>query len=198
MLNFPHDPAQGQYLQAILGYRAADQSGADRGSCRMVYNLALEQRRDWWRRYKAITGKSISYNMQSTELSALKRQVEWLRKAPSQVLQQALRDLDRTYQNFFLSITGYPTPRHKGLDDSFRFPYPTSLHIERTGKKSGRIKLLKLGWVAFLGEYDLPGAIRNITLSRWMPGSGSHRSSGNARPKSHLPRLSMQSGSIRV
>lgn len=136
------------------------------GACRTVYNLALEQRRDWWQRYKAVTGKSISYNMQSAEMTALKREVDWLREAPSQVLQQALRDLDRAYQNFFSGRTGYPSPRRKGLHDSFRFPDPTSLRVERTGKKTGRIKLPKLGWVAFRGWYDLPGAIRNITISR--------------------------------
>ncbi|MBB2170337.1 helix-turn-helix domain-containing protein [Gluconacetobacter aggeris] len=41
------------------------------GSCRLVYNLALEQRRDWWRRYRAVTGKSISYNTQSAELTVV-------------------------------------------------------------------------------------------------------------------------------
>lgn len=136
------------------------------GACRAVYNLALEQRRDWWQRYKAITGKSISYNMQSGELTALKREVAWLRDAPSQVLQQALRDLDRAYQNFFSGRTGYPTPRRKGRHDSFRFPDPASLRVERTGRRTGRIKVPKLGWVAFRGWYDLPGAIRNITVSR--------------------------------
>ena len=45
-------------------------------------------------------------------------------------------------------------------------PDPTSLRVERTGKKTGRIKLPKLGWVAFRGWYALPGMIRNITLSR--------------------------------
>ncbi|MBB2156624.1 transposase [Gluconacetobacter diazotrophicus] len=136
------------------------------GACRMVYNLALEQRRDWWQRYKAITGKSISYNMQSGELTALKREVSWLRDAPSQVLQQALRDLDRAYQNFFSGRSGYPSPRRKGLHDSFRFPDPASLRVDRTGKSAGRLKLPKLGWVAFRGWYALPGAIRNVTISR--------------------------------
>ena len=137
------------------------------GACRTVYNLALEQRRDWWQRYKAVTGKSISYNMQSAELTALKRDVDWLRETPSQVMQQALRDLDRAYQNFFSGRSGYPSPRKKGLHDSFRFPDPASLRVERTGRKTGRIKLPKLGWIHFRGWYGLPGAIRNVTISLW-------------------------------
>lgn len=136
------------------------------GACRMVYNLALEQRRDWWQRYRDRTGQAISFAGQCRELTALRQEVDWLREAPIHPLQQALRDLNRSYQNFFSGRTGYPTPRRKGLHDSFRFPDPTSLRVERTGKTTGRIKLPKLGWVAFRGWYDLPGAIRNITLSR--------------------------------
>ena len=136
------------------------------GACRMVYNLALEQRRDWWQRYRDRTGQAISFAGQCRELTALRQEVDWLREAPIHPLQQALRDLNRAYQNFFSGRTGYPTPRRKGLHDSFRFPDPTSLRVERTGKRTGRIKLPKLGWVAFRGWYDLPGAIRNITLSR--------------------------------
>lgn len=136
------------------------------GACRSVYNLALEQRRDWWQRHKDRTGRSISFAGQCRELTELRREVDWLREAPSQVLQQALRDLDRAYQNFFSCRAGYPSPRRKGLHDSFRFPEPGSLGVERTGKRTGRIKLPKLGWVAFRGWYDLPGAIRNVTVSR--------------------------------
>ncbi|MFW7270224.1 RNA-guided endonuclease InsQ/TnpB family protein [Gluconacetobacter sp. Hr-1-5] len=136
------------------------------GACRSVYNLALEQRRDWWQRHKDRTGRSISFAGQCRELTELRREVDWLREAPSQVLQQALRDLDRAYQNFFSGRAGYPSPRRKGLHDSFRFPEPGSLGVERTGKRTGRIKLPKLGWVAFRGWYELPGVIRNITISR--------------------------------
>ncbi|MBB2199483.1 IS200/IS605 family element transposase accessory protein TnpB [Gluconacetobacter sp. 1c LMG 22058] len=136
------------------------------GACRAVYNLALEQRRDWWQRYKGRTGKSISFAGQCRELTDLRREVDWLRDAPIHPLQQALRDLDRAYQNFFSGRTGYPSPRRKGLHDSFRFPDPVSLRVERTGKSTGRVKLPKLGWVAFRGWYDLLGVIRNITISR--------------------------------
>ncbi|WP_072572665.1 RNA-guided endonuclease TnpB family protein [Granulibacter bethesdensis] len=136
------------------------------GACRFVYNLALEQRRDWWQRHKDRTGKAISFAGQCRELTDLRRDVDWLREAPIHPLQQALRDLDRAYQNFFSGRSGYPSPRRKGLHDGFRFPDPASLRVERIGKKTGRIKLPKLGWVAFRGWYDLPGAIRNITISR--------------------------------
>jgi putative transposase len=63
-------------------------------------------------------------------------------------------------------VGGYPTPRRKGLHDSFRFPDPVSIKVERTGKSSGRIKLPKLGWVHLRGWYAIPGDICNATVSR--------------------------------
>ncbi|WP_281855820.1 helix-turn-helix domain-containing protein, partial [Acetobacter pasteurianus] len=59
------------------------------GACRAVYNLALEQRRDWWQRHKDRTGKSISFAGQCRELTDLRRDVDWLREAPIHPLQQA-------------------------------------------------------------------------------------------------------------
>ena len=136
------------------------------GACRMVYNLALEQRRDWWQRHKITTGKSISFAGQCRELTTLRQEADWLREAPIHPLQQALRDLDKAYQSFFSGRGGYPSPRRKGRNDSFRFPDPASLRAERTGKRTGRIKLPKLGWITFRGWYSLPGKIRNVTVSR--------------------------------
>lgn len=135
------------------------------GACRFVYNLALEQRRDWWRAYRANTGHAINFAGQCRELTDLRAEMDWLRAAPIHTLQQALRDLDRAYQNFFAGRAAYPTPRKRGVHDSFRFPDPASLRLERTGRSAGRIKLPKLGWVAIRGWYALPGAIRNITIS---------------------------------
>lgn len=136
------------------------------GCCRVVYNLALEQRRDHWRNYMSVNGKSITYVSQANELPALKTEFPWLKEAHSQILQQSLKDLDRAYQNFFSSRAGYPRPRRKGVHDSFRFPDGKSLLIQRTGCRSGRIKLPKLGWVRLRGWYDVPGQIRNATVSR--------------------------------
>ena len=96
----------------------------------------------------------------------LRSEVDWLKAAPVHTLQQALKDLDRAYQNFFAGRAEYPTPRKKGLNDSFRFPDPVSIKFERTGKSSGRIKLPKLGWVRLRGWYVIPGAICNATVSR--------------------------------
>lgn len=131
------------------------------GACRFVYNLALEQRRDWYR-----PGRKFTFASQCREVTQLRAEVEWLKACPVHALQQALRDLDRAYQNWWAGRTQAPTPRRKGVNDSFRFPDPVSLVVERTGTSSGRMKLPKLGWVRLRGWKALPGAICTITVSR--------------------------------
>ncbi|WP_169054789.1 RNA-guided endonuclease TnpB family protein [Azospirillum sp. TSA2s] len=131
------------------------------GACRFVYNLALEQRRDWYR-----PGRKFTFASQCREVTLLRAEVAWLKACPVHTLQQALRDLDRAYQNWWAGRAKAPTPRRKGLNDSVRFPDPISLTVERTGTSSGRVKLPKLGWVRLRGWTALPGAIRTITVSR--------------------------------
>ncbi|HEY5306622.1 MAG TPA: transposase [Pseudolabrys sp.] len=131
------------------------------GACRFIYNLALEQRRDWYR-----PGRRFTFASQCREVTTLRAEVDWLKVAPVHALQQALKDLDRAYQNWWAGRAAYPTPRKKGVNDNFRFPDPVSIKIERTGNSSGRIKLPKLGWINFRGWYAIPGDIRSATVSR--------------------------------
>lgn len=133
------------------------------GVCRTVYNLALEQRRDWYR-----PGRSFSFAAQCRELTALREAFDWMREAPVHPMQQALRDVERAYQNFFSGRAQYPTPRKKGLHDTLRFPDPKQLSLLRTGRQTGMLKLPKLGRVSLRGWRALPeGAeLRNVTVSR--------------------------------
>ncbi len=131
------------------------------GSCRFVYNLALEQRRDWYR-----PGRKLNFASQCREVTMLRAEVDWLKAAPVHTLQQALRDLDRAYQNWWAGRAEAPTPRKKGLNDTFRFPDPVSIKVERTGASSGRVQLPKLGWINLRGWYAVPGDICNATVSR--------------------------------
>ena len=46
------------------------------GVCRLVYNVALEQRRDFWRQFKACTGNSINYPAQANQLTMLREEYD--------------------------------------------------------------------------------------------------------------------------
>src|SRR3712207_2062171 len=47
------------------------------GARRFIYNLALEQRRDWWRQAKA-NGVSLNYVSQNRQVTELRRECVWL------------------------------------------------------------------------------------------------------------------------
>jgi putative transposase len=60
------------------------------GVCRAVWNVGLEQRREYRRR-----GAWATYVQQARELAEAKKTESWLTEAPSHCLQQTLRDLDK-------------------------------------------------------------------------------------------------------
>ncbi|MFF3070636.1 RNA-guided endonuclease InsQ/TnpB family protein [Kitasatospora sp. NPDC057904] len=127
--------------------------------CRSVWNTALEQRREYRRR-----GAWMNYVPQAAELADAKREFPWLAEAPSQVLQQTLRDLDRACREHgTLRVRWRSKVR---WSPSFRFPAGNLIRVERIGRKWGRAKLPKLGWVRFRWSRPLGGDVRSATVSR--------------------------------
>ena len=70
------------------------------GACRYVYNLGLEQRRDFGR------GRRLNYVSQARELTELRAEVDWLKAAPVHALQNALRAVEHAFQRFFAGLGG--------------------------------------------------------------------------------------------
>lgn len=133
------------------------------GVCRLVDNLALEQRRDWWRPHRANTGHAISYAAQCRELTALRAEVDWIAAVSVIPQQQALRDLDKAFGNFFAGRADYPTPRKRGINDSFRFS-GRDCEWRKLNAKWGVVRLPKIGAVKFRLTRAIPGTIRNVTV----------------------------------
>lgn len=133
------------------------------GVCRLVYNLALEQRRDWWRLFRSNTGGSISFASQCRELTELRAEFDWIAAVPITPQQQALRDLNRAFANFFSGIAGYPTPRKRGVNDSFRFS-GRECSWRKLNAKWGIIRLPKIGEVKFRLTRNIPGTVKNVTV----------------------------------
>lgn len=131
------------------------------GAVRAVYNVALEQRRDWWR-----TGRTFNIASQCREVTLLRAEFDWLKAVPVHALQQGIRDLDRAYQNWWSGRSGAPSPRKRGMNDAMRFPDPNTFAFRRTGKRAGQVKLPKLGWVNLRWDKAIPGVVKNITVSR--------------------------------
>jgi putative transposase len=131
------------------------------GAVRFTYNLALEQRRDWHR-----PGRRFTFAGQCREVTALRAGVDWLRDVPVHALQQALRDLDRAYRNWWAGRARAPTPRRRGQNDAMRFPDPATFAFRRLSRRVGEVKLPKLGWVRLRWDKAIPGEVRNITVAR--------------------------------
>lgn len=133
------------------------------GSCRYVYNRALALQKERYERGE----KKFGYAGLCKELTAWRRDVMWLGAAHSQILQQALKDLERAYQNFFENRAAFPCFKKKGRRDSFRFPQGTKLD-----QSHDRIYLPKLGWMRYRNSRAVPGKVCNVTVSfrggRWL------------------------------
>ncbi|MBO0614508.1 RNA-guided endonuclease InsQ/TnpB family protein [Thiothrix fructosivorans] len=130
------------------------------GLCRFVYNkaLALQQANH------AAAGKFISYVTMAAWLPVWKREQgsAWLKDAPSQALQHALKDLEKAYKNFFAKRADFPRFKRKGNGDSFRYPDPKQIKLDQS---NSRIFLPKLGWIRYHNSRDVLGELRNVTVS---------------------------------
>ncbi|SMF41243.1 putative transposase [Azospirillum oryzae] len=135
------------------------------GVCRFVYNLALEQRRDWWRQFKATTGRQISYASQNRDLTLLRAEVDWIAAAPVDCLQYALRDVERAFSNFFAGRAGYPQTRKRTEQDAIRFPFARS-RWTKLNAKWAVVLIPKVGEVKFRLTRDIPGTVKVVTVTR--------------------------------
>jgi putative transposase len=134
------------------------------GVCRLVYNIALEQRSNWYRQFRRVTGFGISVASQCRELTMLRAEVEWIAEGSVTAQQQALRDLETAFKNFFRKTADYPTPRKKGVNDSFRFQ-GNQVEFRRLNRSWGLVKLPKIGEVRFRWTRNIPGKLKNVTIS---------------------------------
>jgi putative transposase len=103
-----------------------------------VWNTGLEQRRDYRRR-----GAWINYEQQAHELVDAKAEHPWLKEAPSDCLQQTLRDLDAACRRHGTFKVRWRSACR--WVPSFRFPDGSRMKIEKLNRRKSRVKLPKLG-----------------------------------------------------
>ncbi|EGG5339258.1 RNA-guided endonuclease InsQ/TnpB family protein, partial [Escherichia coli] len=112
------------------------------GACRFVFNRALARQNE----NHEVGNKYIPYGKMASWLVEWKNATEtqWLKDAPSQPLQQSLKDLERAYKNFFRKRAAFPRFKKRGQNDVFRYPQGVKLDQENS-----RIFLPKLGWMRY-------------------------------------------------
>ena len=131
------------------------------GSCRFVYNKALAMQKE----NREAGNKFIGYVPMAANLPIWKRETgqEWLKDAPSQALQHALKDLEKAYKNSFAKRANFPRFKRKGSGDRFRYPEPKQINLDQD---NSRILLPKLGWLRYRNSRKVLGEVRNATVSQ--------------------------------
>jgi putative transposase len=128
------------------------------GARRFVYNWALDRRKS----YYAEHGKGISARELSSELTAIKGEPDthWLKEADSQMLQQALTDVDRAFDAFFKRRSQFPRLRSKKAGH-FTFRIPQRVRVE-----DGRVYVPKVGWIRIRLSRGVEGTTKSATFKR--------------------------------
>lgn len=128
------------------------------GACRFVWNRALAEQQ---RRYAA-KEKRLTYPAACKQLTAWRHSPEtpWLAESSSRAQQQALKDLERAFQNLFAKRARRPRFRRRGENASCRYADDFAVDAAH-----GRVKLPKLGWVRFRNHRRLVGVPKQVTVS---------------------------------
>jgi putative transposase len=129
------------------------------GACRFVFNKSLALQNE----NQETGNKYLPYVKMAAWLVEWKAspETQWLKEAPSQPLQQALKDLERAYNNFFQKRAAFPRFKKRGQCDSFRYPQGVKLD-----QANSRISLPKLGWIHYRNSREVIGEVKNVTVSQ--------------------------------
>lgn len=87
------------------------------GCCRFLWNKALALEKETYEK----EGKRLGFSLLCEALRDWKKEndTSFLAEAHSQILQQALKDLDRAYKNFFAKRADFPRFKRKGFMTPF-------------------------------------------------------------------------------
>ncbi|MEI2769365.1 MAG: transposase [Candidatus Competibacter sp.] len=130
------------------------------GSCRFVFNQALALRKACHEQGESRLG----YAGLCQRLTEWRHRPEtaWLADAPVHPLQQAFKDLERAYANFFAKRADFPRFKKKGQSDRFRYPDPKQIKLDQG---NNRLFLPKLGWLRYRNSREVLGVVKNVTVS---------------------------------
>jgi putative transposase len=134
--------------------------------CRRLYNTALEQRITLYRQ----RGVTLTCYQQQAELPDVKAAFPAYGEIHSQVLQDVLTRLDKTYQAFFRRVKaskagqtpGFPRFQGRGRFNSFTYKqFGNGARLD-----NGFLVLSKIGRVAVRWSRPLEGTPKTVTISR--------------------------------
>ena len=127
------------------------------GTCRFLYNLALEYKIMLYDRGK----KTISKFDLIKELVDVKKVegFEWIKEVPSQTLQAVIERLDNSYQRFFKMGAGFPKFAKKNKFKSFLIKQGVEIY-------GNCVKLPKIGLIKFFNSRPIESKIKTATIRK--------------------------------
>jgi putative transposase len=130
------------------------------GCVRFIYNFFLRLRMDFYAANKDNEKKGLTYHDNAIALTQLKKhpEYEWLNDVNSQVLQQALRQLDVAYNNFFSKRAKFPKFKKKRNKQSFAVPQ----HFRIADKY---LSIPKCPDIRIVMQRHIEGTMKSITIS---------------------------------
>lgn len=129
------------------------------GCCRLIYNKGLAMRNEAYE-----NGLKVGYSQTSAMLTELKKNSDFafLKEVDSIALQQSLRDLDRSFVNFFQKRAAHPTFKSKHNNHQSYRTVNQGDNIRIVGKY---LKLPKLGYIKIKQSMEVD-KINNVTIER--------------------------------
>jgi len=127
--------------------------------CRELYNAGLQERIEAWKNRTPVR----CYD-QINQLPDIKQVGEDVAGVFSQVLQDSLRRLDKTYKTFFGRVkrgqkAGFPRFKGRNRYDSFAYP-------QSGFELNGKLQLSKIGNIKIKQHRDIQGEIKTLTIRR--------------------------------
>jgi putative transposase len=131
------------------------------GAARFAYNWGLALRIELYEKYRKSTNAIEQHKLLNTLKAS---EFPWMYEVSKCAPQEALRDLDKAFKNFFRGLKqnqqiGFPKFKKKGMRDSFRLTGTIKT-------KNKEIQLPRLGTLRLKEKSQLQGKILSATINR--------------------------------
>jgi len=135
--------------------------------CRELYNSALQERSNAFK----IAHKSLNYFDQASQLTEIKQIRDEFQNVHSQVLQDVLKRLDKTFRFFFTRVklgekSGFP--RFKGQERYNSFTFPQANGAFRL--EGNNLFLSKIGKIKVRLSQNVIGKVKTCTIKKEVTG----------------------------
>jgi putative transposase len=161
---------QGSSIRETVKYKRKPALEQERGLervlllCRPVYNAAVGERREAWRR----RGVTVTYYQQKAEAPSITEATPDYAVVNAQVVQDVVLRVDRAFEAFFRRIREGQTPgypRFHGRDRYSSFTYPQVGDHGGARVDKGFLVLSKIGRIVVRWSRPLEGTPKTVTIS---------------------------------